>query len=118
MNKKRERRTVEQRGAQPQAREPIGDSGGRVPNLKRSTSRARQPRCLPSARRDPAGAMVRMKERLALRILFISTLFARGFLWTYREEERDADRDVCSENKVVTAKYPCLKSTGEVTTCY
>ncbi|XP_029108951.1 collagen and calcium-binding EGF domain-containing protein 1 isoform X1 [Scleropages formosus] len=62
--------------------------------------------------------MVRMKERLALRILFISTLFARGFLWTYREEERDADREVCSENKVVTAKYPCLKSTGEVTTCY
>ncbi|KAM4634278.1 collagen and calcium-binding EGF domain-containing protein 1 isoform 2-T2 [Polymixia lowei] len=24
----------------------------------------------------------------------------------------------CSENKIATTKYPCLKSTGEVTTCY
>lgn len=26
--------------------------------------------------------------------------------------------EVCSENKIATTKYPCVKSTGEVTTCY
>lgn len=24
----------------------------------------------------------------------------------------------CSENNISTTKYPCVKSTGEVTTCY
>ncbi|KAK3524291.1 hypothetical protein QTP70_027013, partial [Hemibagrus guttatus] len=27
-------------------------------------------------------------------------------------------REVCSENNIATTKYPCVKSTGEVTTCY
>lgn len=26
--------------------------------------------------------------------------------------------EICSENKIATTKYPCKKSTGEVTTCY
>lgn len=27
-------------------------------------------------------------------------------------------REKCSENNVSTTKYPCVKSTGEITTCY
>ncbi|EDM14709.1 rCG46976, isoform CRA_d [Rattus norvegicus] len=27
-------------------------------------------------------------------------------------------REVCSENKITTTKYPCLKSSGELTTCF
>lgn len=27
-------------------------------------------------------------------------------------------REVCSENKIATTKYPCLKSSGELTTCF
>ncbi|XP_056400274.1 collagen and calcium-binding EGF domain-containing protein 1 isoform X1 [Hyla sarda] len=46
-------------------------------------------------------------------LLFVSL----GLAWTYREDV-EADREVCSENKVTTTKYPCLKSTGELTTCF
>ncbi|XP_027724946.1 collagen and calcium-binding EGF domain-containing protein 1 [Vombatus ursinus] len=45
-------------------------------------------------------------------------LLALGHTWTYREEFEDSDREVCSENKIATTKYPCLKSTGELTTCF
>ena len=27
-------------------------------------------------------------------------------------------REVCSENKIATTRYPCLKPTGELTTCF
>ncbi|VFV44240.1 Hypothetical predicted protein, partial [Lynx pardinus] len=26
--------------------------------------------------------------------------------------------EICSENKIATTKYPCLKSSGELTTCF
>ncbi|ERE82900.1 collagen and calcium-binding EGF domain-containing protein 1 precursor [Cricetulus griseus] len=45
-------------------------------------------------------------------------LLALGHTWTYREEPEDRDREVCSENKIATTKYPCLKSSGELTTCF
>ncbi|XP_068958826.1 collagen and calcium-binding EGF domain-containing protein 1-like [Petaurus breviceps papuanus] len=45
-------------------------------------------------------------------------LLALGHTWTYREEFEDSDREVCSENKITTTKYPCLKPTGELTTCF
>uniref|UniRef100_A0A494B905 Collagen and calcium binding EGF domains 1 n=1 Tax=Mus musculus TaxID=10090 RepID=A0A494B905_MOUSE len=45
-------------------------------------------------------------------------LLALGHTWTYREEPEDRDREVCSENKITTTKYPCLKSSGELTTCF
>ncbi|XP_030623811.1 collagen and calcium-binding EGF domain-containing protein 1 [Chanos chanos] len=53
-----------------------------------------------------------------LRVVLMFTFFAHGFLWTFREEKEDADRETCSENKISTTKYPCVKSTGEVTACY
>uniref|UniRef100_A0A667X6X1 Collagen and calcium binding EGF domains 1 n=1 Tax=Myripristis murdjan TaxID=586833 RepID=A0A667X6X1_9TELE len=43
-------------------------------------------------------------------------LFSGGLLWSYREDATDGE--ACSENKIATTKYPCLKSNGEVTTCY
>ncbi|XP_069885127.1 collagen and calcium-binding EGF domain-containing protein 1 [Dipodomys merriami] len=45
-------------------------------------------------------------------------LLALGHTWTYREEPEDGDREICSENKIATTKYPCLKSSGELTTCF
>ncbi|CDQ90903.1 unnamed protein product [Oncorhynchus mykiss] len=44
--------------------------------------------------------------------------FSRSLQWTYREQPDDANSEVCSESKIATTKYPCLKPTGEVTTCY
>ncbi|KAK2508032.1 hypothetical protein MC885_002608 [Smutsia gigantea] len=45
-------------------------------------------------------------------------LLALGHTWSYREEPADGDREVCSENKIATTKYPCLKPSGELTTCF
>ncbi|XP_027562480.1 uncharacterized protein LOC113979221 isoform X1 [Neopelma chrysocephalum] len=57
----------------------------------------------------PAGSLA------PLRLLL---LLALGHTWTYREEPQDGDREVCSENKIATTRYPCLKPTGELTTCF
>lgn len=54
------------------------------------------PRCPPSARR-PA---TRRRVLLLIFVLFSSC------------------REVCSENKIATTRYPCLKPTGELTTCF
>uniref|UniRef100_A0AAY4C632 EGF-like domain-containing protein n=1 Tax=Denticeps clupeoides TaxID=299321 RepID=A0AAY4C632_9TELE len=53
----------------------------------------------------------------SLRVVAVMTLFCPASLWTFREDD-DADREVCSENKIATTNYPCVKSSGEVTTCY
>ncbi|KAF4098815.1 hypothetical protein G5714_020845 [Onychostoma macrolepis] len=53
-----------------------------------------------------------------LRLAVVVMLFSSGTPWTFREEKEDVDREVCSESKIATTKYPCVKSTGEVTTCY
>ncbi|XP_011359438.1 collagen and calcium-binding EGF domain-containing protein 1 [Pteropus vampyrus] len=45
-------------------------------------------------------------------------LLALGHTWSYREDPEDSDREVCSENKIATTKYPCLKASGELTTCF
>ncbi|XP_045706269.1 collagen and calcium-binding EGF domain-containing protein 1 isoform X2 [Phyllostomus hastatus] len=45
-------------------------------------------------------------------------LLALGHTWSYREEPENSDREVCSENKITTTKYPCLKASGELTTCF
>ncbi|XP_004601757.2 collagen and calcium-binding EGF domain-containing protein 1 [Sorex araneus] len=45
-------------------------------------------------------------------------LLALGHAWSYREEPEDHDREVCSENKIATTKYPCLKPSGELATCF
>ncbi|TRY98667.1 hypothetical protein DNTS_005908, partial [Danionella cerebrum] len=54
----------------------------------------------------------------ALRVAVLVLLLSPGTPWTFREEKEDVDRDLCSESKIATTKYPCVKSTGEVTTCY
>lgn len=56
-------------------------------------------------------------RRICLCLGCLLLLVSLGLAWTYREEV-EADREVCSENKVTTTKYPCLKSTGELTTCF
>ncbi|KAM6984700.1 collagen and calcium-binding EGF domain-containing protein 1 [Aplochiton taeniatus] len=53
-----------------------------------------------------------------LMITVTCMFFSQGSLWSYREEQDATDSEVCSENKIATTKYPCMKSTGEVTTCY
>ncbi|KAF3849188.1 hypothetical protein F7725_015685 [Dissostichus mawsoni] len=50
---------------------------------------------------------------LAVTCMYISG----GLLWSYQEEDA-SDGEECSENKISTTKYPCLKPSGEVTTCY
>ncbi|XP_069483172.1 collagen and calcium-binding EGF domain-containing protein 1 [Ambystoma mexicanum] len=45
-------------------------------------------------------------------------LLAPGLTWTYREEAEESDREICSESKIATTKYPCLKPSGELTTCF
>ncbi|XP_010900162.2 collagen and calcium-binding EGF domain-containing protein 1 isoform X1 [Esox lucius] len=39
-------------------------------------------------------------------------------MWTYNDDLDNTDREFCSENNIATTKYPCLKPTGEETTCY
>ncbi|XP_071989434.1 collagen and calcium-binding EGF domain-containing protein 1 [Engystomops pustulosus] len=56
-------------------------------------------------------------RRICLCLGCLLLLVSLGLAWTYREEV-EGDREVCSENKVTTTKYPCLKSTGELTTCF
>ncbi|KFO23938.1 Collagen and calcium-binding EGF domain-containing protein 1 [Fukomys damarensis] len=62
------------------------------------------------------GGAARGRLRRSLGPLLL--LLALGHTWTYREEPEDADREICSENKIATTKYPCLKPSGELTTCF
>ncbi|XP_066566877.1 collagen and calcium-binding EGF domain-containing protein 1 isoform X2 [Amia ocellicauda] len=55
---------------------------------------------------------------IQLRVVLIFTLLTSCSSWTYRKEQDDTDSEVCSESKIATTKYPCMKSTGELTTCY
>nr|XP_006627274.2 PREDICTED: collagen and calcium-binding EGF domain-containing protein 1 isoform X1 [Lepisosteus oculatus] len=57
-------------------------------------------------------------QGINIRVVLIGMLLCQGLSWTYREELDDSEREVCSENKIATTKYPCLKPTGELTTCY
>ncbi|XP_058271845.1 collagen and calcium-binding EGF domain-containing protein 1 [Hemibagrus wyckioides] len=54
----------------------------------------------------------------AVSLLLVFAFVSHGSQWTFRQEQEDASREVCSENNIATTKYPCVKSTGEVTTCY
>ncbi|XP_041425732.1 collagen and calcium-binding EGF domain-containing protein 1 [Xenopus laevis] len=62
-----------------------------------------------------------MCERGATRVCLclgcLLLLLSLGLAWTYREE-LETDREVCSENKITTTKYPCVKPTGELATCF
>ncbi|XP_071385530.1 collagen and calcium-binding EGF domain-containing protein 1 isoform X2 [Centroberyx affinis] len=62
--------------------------------------------------------MILKRSGSPLLITVTCMFFSGGLLWSYREEQDDTDGEACSEHKIATTKYPCLKSTGEVTTCY
>ncbi|KAM9677185.1 collagen and calcium-binding EGF domain-containing protein 1 isoform 1-T1 [Dama dama] len=64
---------------------------------------------------SPAGAA---RGRLGRSLGPLLLLLALGHAWSYREEPGDGDREICSENNIATTKYPCLKPSGELTTCY
>lgn len=58
------------------------------------------------------------RDRLGRSLGLLLLLLALGHAWSYREEPGDGDREVCSENNIATTKYPCLKPSGELTTCF
>ncbi|XP_019937425.1 collagen and calcium-binding EGF domain-containing protein 1 isoform X2 [Paralichthys olivaceus] len=61
--------------------------------------------------------MILKHHRSPLLLTVTCMYFSGGLLWSYQEEDA-SDGDECSENNISTTKYPCVKSTGEVTTCY
>ncbi|KAH1169179.1 collagen and calcium-binding EGF domain-containing protein 1 isoform X1 [Mauremys mutica] len=65
----------------------------------------------------PGGAAGR-RRLLPRSLAALLLLLALGHTWTYREEPEERDREVCSENKVATSRYPCLKPGGELATCF
>uniref|UniRef100_A0A3B4YYP7 Collagen and calcium-binding EGF domain-containing protein 1-like n=1 Tax=Stegastes partitus TaxID=144197 RepID=A0A3B4YYP7_9TELE len=56
-------------------------------------------------------------NRTPLLLTVTCMCFSGALLWSYQEEDA-SDGEKCSENNISTTKYPCVKSTGEVTTCY
>ncbi|XP_039606429.1 collagen and calcium-binding EGF domain-containing protein 1 isoform X1 [Polypterus senegalus] len=62
--------------------------------------------------------MACVSKRINVKIALVLALLSCGLSWSYREEQNETDREVCSENKIATTKYPCLKPTGELTTCF
>uniref|UniRef100_A0A8B9J4X9 Collagen and calcium binding EGF domains 1 n=1 Tax=Astyanax mexicanus TaxID=7994 RepID=A0A8B9J4X9_ASTMX len=62
--------------------------------------------------------MLPQGTRSPLGLLVACALLSRAAPWSFREEREDEGREVCSENNIATTKYPCVKATGEVTTCY
>lgn len=97
---------------------------------------------------DCAGEMMLKRHSSPLLLTVTCMCFSGGLAWSYqREDDSNGYNDTfkvawgllvesarmlahrgsnffffhseeCSENNVSTTKYPCVKSTGEVTTCY
>ncbi|XP_055369471.1 collagen and calcium-binding EGF domain-containing protein 1 isoform X2 [Betta splendens] len=61
--------------------------------------------------------MVARRSRSPLLLTVTCMCFSGGLLWSFQEEDAGGGEE-CSENNISTTKYPCVKSTGEVTTCY
>uniref|UniRef100_A0ACB8EPC9 Collagen and calcium-binding EGF domain-containing protein 1 n=1 Tax=Sphaerodactylus townsendi TaxID=933632 RepID=A0ACB8EPC9_9SAUR len=64
------------------------------------------------------GGAARRRLRCGLLLLLLLAAAPLGHAWTYREEPEDSDREVCSDSKVATTKYPCLKPGGQLATCF
>ncbi|XP_034048632.1 collagen and calcium-binding EGF domain-containing protein 1 isoform X2 [Thalassophryne amazonica] len=62
--------------------------------------------------------MILKHHRSPLLLTVTCMCFSGGWLWSYREDQDVNGSEECSENKISTTKYLCMKSTGEVTTCY
>ncbi|KAI4816386.1 hypothetical protein KUCAC02_008713, partial [Chaenocephalus aceratus] len=61
--------------------------------------------------------MILNRNRSPLLLAVTCMYISGGLLWSYQEEDA-SNGEECSENKISTTKYPCLKPSGEVTTCY
>ncbi|KAM8827874.1 collagen and calcium-binding EGF domain-containing protein 1 isoform 2-T2 [Spinachia spinachia] len=58
-----------------------------------------------------------LKHRRTLLLAVTCMYFSGGSLWSYQQQD-DSHGEECSENNISTTKYPCVKSSGEVTACY
>ncbi|XP_036060382.1 collagen and calcium-binding EGF domain-containing protein 1 [Onychomys torridus] len=106
------RRPLLERGKAAAAAEPLGTA------LGESSGAEKKPRASPMVPPPPPCRGGAAKGQLGKSLGPLLLLLALGHTWTYREEPEDRDREVCSENKIATTKYPCLKSSGELTTCF
>ncbi|XP_012724398.2 collagen and calcium-binding EGF domain-containing protein 1 isoform X2 [Fundulus heteroclitus] len=61
--------------------------------------------------------MLLKPNRSPLLLTVTCMCFSGALLWSYQEEDA-SEGEKCSENNISTMKYPCVKSDGEVTTCY
>ncbi|XP_062898122.1 collagen and calcium-binding EGF domain-containing protein 1 isoform X2 [Mobula hypostoma] len=48
-------------------------------------------------------------------ILWLTSSSSSYSYFTISEQD---EREICPENRIITSEYPCLKSTGEVATCF
>ncbi|XP_059845641.1 collagen and calcium-binding EGF domain-containing protein 1 [Hypanus sabinus] len=49
-------------------------------------------------------------------ILWLTSLSSSYSYFTISEQ--DESREICPDNKIITSEYPCLKTSGEVATCF
>ncbi|XP_024859814.1 collagen and calcium-binding EGF domain-containing protein 1 isoform X2 [Kryptolebias marmoratus] len=61
--------------------------------------------------------MLLKANRSPLLLTVTCMCFSGALLWSYQQEDV-SEGEKCSENNISTTKYPCVKSTGEITTCY
>ncbi|XP_058474143.1 collagen and calcium-binding EGF domain-containing protein 1 isoform X1 [Solea solea] len=61
--------------------------------------------------------MILKHSRSPLLLTVTCMYFSGGLLWSYQEEDV-SDGEECSENNISTSKYPCVKTSGAVTTCF
>ncbi|XP_028318745.1 collagen and calcium-binding EGF domain-containing protein 1 isoform X2 [Gouania willdenowi] len=61
--------------------------------------------------------MLLTHRRSPLLLTVTCMCFSGALPWSYQQEDV-TDGEKCSENNISTSKYPCVKSSGEVTTCY
>lgn len=138
------RRGREERGsAQPRRRSGRAEPARRGGERRPDGAAGRQPGPAPAAaapgagtRLDlPGGAAGRRQVGVAIARLLLcvsspsSTFFfffvpfggfwlVCVFLFFFNTPTPPPCREVCSENKIATTRYPCLKPTGELTTCF
>lgn len=81
------------------------------------TLRAEVTAVAPSVDSRQTDVMLLKPNRSPLLLTVTCMCFSGAMLWSYQEEDA-SEGEKCSENNISTTKYPCVKSTGEVTTCF
>lgn len=61
--------------------------------------------------------MILRHGRSPLLLAVTCMCFTGGLQWSYQDEDA-TDGEECADNNVSTTKYPCVKASGEVATCY